>query len=170
MKIKTLSKTSDFFHIRQVGTYYVVNWGMEIIKDNEGADTDLCTYWQCAFDHKPSLVEIKNFILGEINAEIDEKIMKGFTWRSPDGRDINVWLSTENQFNYKVIYDLAVQTQGSSLPFILKFGDVDNPEYYTFSDLAVFGDFYAQSIRHINGCIHDGWAKKDAIDWGNYII
>ena len=41
------------------------------------------------------------------NDERDEKIVSGFVWR-----DMQVWLSSENQFNYKAAYDLAVQTKG----------------------------------------------------------
>ena len=29
---------------------------------------------------------------------------------------MNIWLSSENQFNYKVAYDLALQTNGANLP------------------------------------------------------
>ena len=34
-----------------------------------------------------------------------------------------IWLSSENQFNYKVAYDLALQTNGANLPIIFKFGE-----------------------------------------------
>jgi hypothetical protein len=38
-----------------------------------------------------------------------------------------VWLSTENQFNYKAAFDLATQTGGKSLPVTFKFGSTNNP-------------------------------------------
>ena len=38
-----------------------------------------------------------------------------------------VWLSSENQFNYKAAYDLAVQTGGATLPVTFKFGTDEVP-------------------------------------------
>ena len=49
--------------------------------------------------------------------------------------DAPVWLSTENQYNYKAAYDLAVQTGGETLPVTFKFGSDEQPEYHTFEKL-----------------------------------
>ena len=57
-----------------------------------------------------------------------EEIRSGFTYNG-----IPVWLSQENQFNYKSAYDLAVQTDGTSLPVRFKFGTDDEPVYYEFN-------------------------------------
>ena len=38
-------------------------------------------------------------------------------------------------------YDLAVQTNGVSLPVTFKFGDNDNPVYYKFTTLEELTDF-----------------------------
>lgn len=79
-----------------------------------------------------------------------------------------VWLSAENQANYKAAYDLAVQTQGESLPYKVKLGSEDAPVYREFSSLQDFKSFYLSVQKHINDTINDGWKRKDAIDWSRY--
>ena len=59
--------------------------------------------------YKPTLESLKSIILSLENSKIDREIKEGYVWEG-----MNVWLSSENQFNYKAAYDLAVQTQGES--------------------------------------------------------
>jgi len=72
------------------------------------------TYMEEEFIGKPSPEAIKSVVIGWYNQQIEETILSGFVYE-----DMPVWLSTENQFNYKVVYDLAVQTKGSTLPVVL---------------------------------------------------
>ena len=109
------------------------------------------------------LYELKEHILSTINKEIDEKILSGFVWK-----DMPVWLSSENQFNYKAAYDLAVMSQGKTLPTVFKFGTTDNPVYYTFETLEDISDFYVSAMAYINKTLADGWKEKDSIDWGAF--
>ena len=81
---------------------------------------------------------------------------------------MEVWLSSENQFNYKAAYDLAVMSQGNSLPSTFKFGTTENPVYYTFSTLDDISDFYLSAMAYINRCLTEGWKQKDSIDWSVY--
>ena len=106
---------------------------------------------------------VKDKVNKFINEETDWKIKSGFTWK-----DYKVWLSSENQFNYKAAYDLAVQTNGVSLPVTFKFGDNDNPVYYKFTTLEELTDFYTKAIQYINTTLKEGWDKKDSIDWSLY--
>ena len=53
---------------------------------------------------KPSREIIRTVILGWYNEEIDREILSGFVYEG-----MPVWLSSENQFNYKAAHDLAVQ-------------------------------------------------------------
>ena len=73
----------------------------------------------------------------------------------------------ENQFNYKAAYDLAVQTNGASLPVTFKFGD-SSPVYHTFNTLEEISDFYTSALSYVNNMLADGWAKKDSLDWSEY--
>lgn len=93
----------------------------------------------------------------------DELILSGFIQK-----DMSVWLSSENQFNYKAAYDLAVQTNGANLPQVFKFGDTLNPIYYKFETVEDIADFYTKASTYINQVLAVGWAKKDNINWDDY--
>ncbi len=119
--------------------------------------------WRERFTVKPTLNEVKAKIIGLINSETDRKILTGCTYEGDQ-----VWLSTENQFNYKAEYDLAVQTGGSNLPITIKLGSEDTPIYKTFNTVDEFGKFYTHVLEHIKKCYTDGWQEKDSIDWSLY--
>lgn len=116
------------------------------------------------FTHKPSADEIKDTVIGWYNDKIDSEILSGFEWNGKA-----VWLSTENQFNYKAAYDLAVQTQGANLPVTFKLGTDDKPEYYEFSTVDDLGDFYTKAMAYIQGVLANGWQEKDTFDITKYV-
>ena len=82
--------------------------------------------------------------------------------------EMSVWLSTENQFNYKAAYDLAVQTAGATLPVKFKFGTDDVPCYHTFQTVEELSDFYIQSIQYVQNLLDECWNKKDAFSLDSY--
>lgn len=135
----------------------------DIDENGNKVETNLGTWSVHSFTRRPSFGQLKNFILSEINKRTDEKILSGFEWNG-----MSVWLSSENQFNYKAAYDLAVQTNGANLPTVFKFGDTENPVYYKFDTLDELQDFYVKAMTYINEQLAIGWAKKDAIDWSVY--
>jgi len=115
--------------------------------------------------HKPTLEEIKAAVIDCVNASVDEAILSGFVWNGH-----SIWLSMENQFNYKAAYDLALQTSGASLPVTFKFGSGSDEQsvYYTFSDVDELTDFYTSAIAYIQSCLAAGWQEKEGIDWAPY--
>lgn len=135
----------------------------DIDEDGNKVETSLGTWSVHSFTKIPSFGQLKNFILTEINKRTDEKIISGFEWKG-----MSVWLSTENQFNYKAVYDVAVQTNGANLPLTFKFGDSENPIYYKFEELEDLQDFYLKALEHINEQLVIGWKKKDSINWEQY--
>lgn len=146
---------------RQDGLYSIGRNKWELFygfgKDNPNDESGY--NWRQKFKQKPSLADIRTIIKETINNETDRKILEGFVWKG-----MPVWLSTENQFNYKAAYDLAVQTNGATLPVRFKFGTDVAPVYYTFKSLEDFADFYAQAMVHINTVLNEGWAEKDLAD------
>lgn len=114
------------------------------------------------FAQTPTKEELLDIITTHVNALTDEKILSGFVWNG-----MNVWLSTENQFNFKAAYDVAVQTGGASLPVKFKLGETeDTPNYYVFSDMPTFSDFYTKALAFIIQTLNDGWKEKDsAREW-----
>lgn len=138
-------------------------WRVRCDYVSEDEEKESVSFLEKDFSHKPTIEEVKDFVLGVENAKIDERILGGFIWK-----DMPVWLSSENQFNYKAAYDLAVQTNGASLPVTFKFGATEEPIYHEFTTVAELTDFYTQAMAHVNSVLADGWAKKDALDWSEY--
>jgi hypothetical protein len=133
--------------------------------DEEGnkVETNVGTWSVHTFISKPSFGQLKDFILAEINKRTDEKILSGFEWN-----EMQVWLSSENQFNYKAAYDLAVQSNGANLPTVFKFGSNEEPKYHKFDTVEELSDFYVKAMTYINEQLAIGWAKKGSIDWSVY--
>lgn len=133
--------------------------------DEQGKRSEGVTYMEHEFLYKPELVEIKELIMGWFNKQIDAKIRSGFVWN-----ELPVWLSTENQFNYKAAYDLAIQTGGATLPVTFKFGTDETPMYHEFNTLNELTDFYTKSMGYVQGVLESGWSEKDAFDLEPYQI
>lgn len=143
---------------------YRVRWDVQPYFDEEGNQQGV-TFVEKEFFYKPTIAEVKDAVLGWMNAKIDEKILTGFVWNG-----YQVWLSSENQFNYKAAYDLAVQTNGANLPVVFKFGTTDNPQYYEFRNVDELTDFYVKAMAYINEQLAQGWRQKDSVDWSGYEI
>lgn len=112
------------------------------------------------YDHKPTADELREDIVQFINDCVDAKILIGYTWNEHP-----VYLSSENQFNYKSIYDLA-QQNSSILPVKFKiFEDADgNVVYHTFETIDELSSFFMGAIAYIQQCLNEGWAEKDSVD------
>lgn len=136
-----------------------VRWN---ITEKEDGSSDWC---EQDYDHKPTLEEIRDTIVKFHNGQVDAKILSGFSWK-----DMPVWLSSENQFNYKASFDLAVQTNGQNLPVRFKFGTDKDPKYYDFKTIDELSDFYTSAIKFINDTLQEGWAEKDSVDFSVYSI
>ena len=122
-------------------------------EDGQGYD------YRHTFNHIPTQNEVLNLIINHVNSLTDAKILNGFVWNGT-----SVWLSTENQFNFKAAYDVAVQTNGANLPIKFKLGEDANgePVYHVFENMAEFSDFYTSAIAFIMTALNDGWVEKDA--------
>ena len=161
--ITKTGKKNSFIPFTTDGKMSVVMWDFQPILTEDGKDVGVGT-WKCEyFDKKMEIDDIKDFILKYYNDKIDEKILSGMVWK-----DMRVWLSSENQFNYKAAYDLAVQTNGKNLPVIFKFGDTNTPIYYQFNTIEELSDFYLSSMMFIQTTLNEGWKIKDAINWDLY--
>ncbi len=134
---------------------WVVLWGI-------GYEDESFTFMAEEINHKPTLQEVKDIVLGWYNADIDNRILSGFTWK-----DIPVWLSMENQFNYKAAYDIAIQSGGETLP-TFKFGTTEEPVYYKFESFEDLKDFYLKAMSYITQVLSEGWSIKDTINWSAY--
>lgn len=165
--------TSDFFKIygakeRQDGIVVLSSNKACIYvgfcKDSEDAESGY--NWRKDYDHIPTIAEVKADIGALINAHTDAKILTGFSWNGKP-----VYLSSENQFNFKAAYDLAFQTEGANLPTKFKLGEDSDgtPVYHTFTKIDVLADFVMKVFAFINTTLDDGWQEKDSIDYSVFV-
>lgn len=143
---------------RQDGLYTLGygNWQLIYGFYKENPDDETGWDWRINFDKEPSLQEVETIIKETINQETDQKILSGFIWR-----DMPIWLSTENQFNYKTAYDLAVQFGGANLPIKFKFGTDEDPIYFIFENMEDFSDFYISATKFVSDTLNSGWEEKE---------
>lgn len=134
-----------------------VRWDVEVKEDGSAS------YMEEELGHRPDAEEVRSLVSDWYNARTDERILSGFEY---DGQP--VWLSSENQFNYKAAYDLAVQSGGQNLPVTFKLGTDDAPSYRTFETVEELQDFYVKAMKHIQDALQEGWKKKDALDLALY--
>lgn len=127
--------------------------------DVQEHEDDSADYMEEEFDHKPTDDEIKAIVIVWYNRQTDQEILSGFEYEGN-----LVWLSSENQFNYKAAYDLAVQTSGATLPVTFKFGTDEQPVYRVFDTLEELTDFYVSAIRYVQETLEAGWKRKNAFD------
>jgi hypothetical protein len=135
-----------------------VRWGVSRVDGKE-----VFFFMEEEFNHKPSLEEIETLVTGCYNEQVTAKILSGFEYEGSV-----VWLSQENQFNYKAAYDLAVQTAGASLPVTFRFGASGKPVYRKFETLEELERFYTAVLRHIQTTLEEGWKLKEGFDAGAY--
>ncbi len=124
--------------------------------DIQEQDDGNVNYMEEEFDHKPTDDEIKNIIFEWYNKETDREITSGFKWNG-----YQVWLSMENQLNYKTAFDAAIMSNGATLPVTFKFGN-DKAVYHEFTTIDELSDFYNQSVTHVQATLLKGWKKKDS--------
>lgn len=113
-----------------------------------------------------SLTEIKKFIISYYNTACDAEILNGLKFEGE-----TVWLSTENQFNYKAAFDFAFQTVvtgGEYTPVTVKLGEDEAPVYKTFETFEDLQVFITMCFSHIQQTLDKYWQLKDSIDWSKY--
>lgn len=151
--------------LNQIKGTYLVRYGFNEIKEEENSHWE---FEEVLFNKKPELSEIKTLIIDYYNKLCDYEISSGFVYE-----DMPVWLSTENQMNYKAAYDIQVQTNGVTLkerPLKFKFGTNDNPQYKVFDNLENLSDFYLNALYYIQTTLEKYWDIKDEINWSKYEI
>ncbi len=131
--------------------------------DVQELENGTASYMEHEFGHKPTIEEVRSIVMVWYNERTDESILSGFRYKG-----MSIWLSQENQFNYKSAFDLAVQTEGKTLPVTFKFGTDEEPSYQTFGTLDELTDSYMKVMAHIQTVLSDGWKKKDAFNPEEY--
>lgn len=157
-RVEGSSGVSLFECVNPVKNKWRVHWDVQ-----PGEQEGNASYMEEEFSYKPTSEEVKVMVINWYNQEINNEIISGFTYNG-----IPVWLSQENQFNYKSAYDLAVQTGGTTLPVRFKFGTDNEPVYHEFKTLDELTDFYTKAMAFVQQTLAVGWEKKDAVDLSLY--
>lgn len=98
--------------------------------------------------HRPTLESAIHKSDSEINKETDRKILNDFTWMGE-----SFYLTMENQFNFKNLYDLR---EMRTYPVLIKtktgFMELDNADEVA--------QFYLAGVDFVDQCLKEGWIKK----------
>lgn len=135
------------------------------VKTGKLVPTGFYCWCSAVIDFVPTPDEVENLVFEYINSNTRNQIVNNFIW---NGYSVN--LSDENQRNYKAAFDLAMQTDGESLPVKFKFAKDGKTEYYVFTLVDELKDFYLKANKHINTCLERGWAIKDNFVKSDYHI
>ena len=100
--------------------------------------------------YKPTMEEEIEQSIETINKETDERILNDFVWR-----DNEFYLSLENQFNFKNLYDLRERKE---YPITIK----TKTSFTTLNDVQDVEEFYLAGFKFIEECLKEGWEKKAA--------
>ena len=159
---KVYGNLKEFAPIRSDRSRLIVAYNCQPLEDNIHA-----TWCEIYFYKKPhpvvTLDDIKSAILEDIDNEVKRMIIETMTWDNKQ-----VWLSIENQQNYKTALDVAKETDGDNLPVKFKLGDEDKPTYVTFETINSLKEFWLACCAHVRECLNYGWQLKDSIDWSKY--
>lgn len=141
---------------------YKVRWNIVPDGDKDEVTTSV-VFVEEDFNHKPTIDEIKTVIREWYNAKIDESIYSGFVYN-----DMPVWLDQISQMNFKAAYDLA-KAGKFDFDTQFKFGTMDEPIYYKFSNFDDLESFYLQQFQYVTTTLASGRAEKDAFDFTPYV-
>ena len=155
---------SDFAFIREDASRIVIGYDCKKVTGKS-----LYEWYEIYINKKEksniSFQDVKDAILGDIDAQTDAKILNGYEF-TPDGEEnpIVVWLSKESQTNFSEAHRLQV------IPVKFKLNETEDkqPIYHTFETFEELDRFYKGGVQYINQCLNEGWARKDAIDWTPY--
>ena len=114
--------------------------------------------------------ELRQMAIERINAHTDQLILTGYQWTVLHGNDagktVKVWLSKENQDNFKAKHDAAlVYPDRVRFPMTYKISEVNHKAVYeVFESIQELAAFYLGGLAYIEACYNAGWAEKDAVD------
>lgn len=139
--------------------------------DVQPKEDGTATYMEAEFPHRPTAEEIKKIITDWYDQQTDAAILSGYEWTvkhgPKEGQTVKVWLSQENQNNYKAKHDAArMYPQLVTFPMTYKISEdgEKNAIYETFQDIDELAEFYLGGIAYIEQTVAIGWQKKDAVD------
>ena len=102
--------------------------------------------------YKPTMEEEIENSVKTINEETDNRILNDFMWKGNE-----FYLSIENQFNFKNLYDLRNMKE---YPVTIK----TKTGFTTLENEQQVEDFYLAGVEFVETCIKEGWQRKSAAE------
>lgn len=158
---KVFGKKKEFSLLKVEGSQIVIGYGMA------DAGNGNATWYEIRFNRKQkgslTIEEVKEAVIECINSLVTERILSGYEWTvlhgSDEGKTVKVWLSAENQANFKAKHDTAV-AHPDLVAFPIKYKvseDEDkNPVYENFQTLEELVRFYLGGVAYIESCYQAG--------------
>ena len=158
MNIK-FGKLNEYKPIKFINNKYVISWGLEKVND------DSYKWKYFVSNNKISKNEIKDIINAYVNSEVKKSIENKFEWNS-----MHIYLSLENQIDYKLLFDVTMLQNGKNLPETIKFKVNGENIFYEIESIEEFKDFIIKMNNHIRTCIKIGNNIKESINYVDYQI
>ena len=98
--------------------------------------------------YKPTMEEEIEDSVKMINEETDERILNDFVWNGNE-----FYLSLENQFNFKNLYDLR---EVKEYPIAIK----TKTGFTTLNDVKEVEEFYLSGVKFVENCLKECWERK----------
>lgn len=167
-------KKEEFAPVRQAGGMTVISYGYREIEGTDLANWEELIFYKMR-DGKMTLDMVKSAVWNDINAKTDAKILNGYEWEVLHGEDagstVKVWLSAENQENFKAKHDLALAyPQLTTWPVTYKISEHTDksPVYEHFANIEELARFYLGGVAYIEQTLQEGWQKKGTFDFTPY--
>lgn len=121
---------------------------------NKWSNEDGDHWFEETIEGTPTIDQVKTIIEDFYNQEAQKKILEGFIYN-----DKVIWLSSENQMNYKSLFDLKAEKN------VIKTSD---GSYLTFESFKDYEKFYYAIIEFIQTTLQECWNNKDNFDYSEY--
>ena len=118
-------------------------------------DEDGC--YRKYYERLPPSEVLTSDVEGLVNAWVEDGILTGFVW---EGR--RVWLSVENQLNYRWAMDAAVMG-GLTFPYRVRVVEGSGAGYVEMEDEEKLKQFWLGAQAHIRKMLEAGWVLKDGV-------
>lgn len=177
---KVSGNLSDFAYIRNEGSRIVIGYGLRQTGGSMYEWYEVYRYNRQV--NQLSVDDVRDAILADIDSRTDDAILCGYQWTilhgdtdKPEGErrvseTVSVWLSMENQENFKEAHRLAGSDESKVIPVKFKISEDEGKKavYETFESFGELDAFYLGAFAFIKQTLDAGWAEKDSIDWKPY--
>lgn len=164
---------SDFAYLKEDASRIIIGYNYKEVSNDMAEWIEVYVYKKQR-SHL-SFSEIKKAIIADIDACTDEKILNGYEWTilhgDDEGKTVKVWLSKENQNNFKAKHD-AAKEYPNLVTFPMKYKISEDSDekavYEVFQSFEELVQFYLGGLAYIESCYQEGWEVKDGIDFSVY--